>query len=74
MHGKPWLPTAVKIAKLRLESLLHSAYSPDLIPSDHNMFRHFKEALGNDKFSMKDEAKETVHKWLCDRATVAHLR
>jgi histone-lysine N-methyltransferase SETMAR len=43
--------TAKKIMDLRLECILHPAYSPDLAPSDYHVFGPLKEALGGKKFS-----------------------
>jgi histone-lysine N-methyltransferase SETMAR len=49
---------AKKIMDLRSECIPHPAYSPDLAPSDYHVFEPLK------KFSMDDEIKEAVHKWL----------
>jgi histone-lysine N-methyltransferase SETMAR len=56
--------TAKKIMDLRLECIPHPAYSPDLTPSDNHVFGPLKEALSGKKFSMDDEIKEAVHRWL----------
>jgi histone-lysine N-methyltransferase SETMAR len=56
--------TAKKITDLRLECIPQPAYSPDLAPSDYHVFGPLKEALGGKKFSMDDEIKEAVHRWL----------
>jgi hypothetical protein len=47
-----------------LECIPHPAYSLDLTPSDYHVFGPLKEALGGKKFSMDNEIKEAVHRWL----------
>jgi histone-lysine N-methyltransferase SETMAR len=56
--------TAKKLTDLRLECIPHPAYSLDLTPSDYHVFGPLKEALSGKKFSMDDEIKEAVHRWL----------
>jgi histone-lysine N-methyltransferase SETMAR len=56
--------TAKKIKDLRLECIPHTAYSPDLAPSDYHVFGPLKEAVGGKKFSTDDDIKEAVHRWL----------
>jgi histone-lysine N-methyltransferase SETMAR len=53
---------------LHLEHIPHPAYSPDLAPSDYHVFGPLKEALSGKKFSMDDEIKEAVHRWLCTQS------
>jgi histone-lysine N-methyltransferase SETMAR len=42
----------------------HSAYSPDLAPSDFHLFGPLKKALRGRRFSCDDDVKAAVHQWL----------
>ena len=52
------------IRQLNWEVLEHPAYSPDLAPSDFNLFGPLKNALRGRRFETDDEVKEVVHDWL----------
>ena len=46
--------------------LNHSAYSPDIAPSDYHLFSQLKKFLRGKKFSSNDEAVTTVEDYLTD--------
>jgi len=52
------------ILQLNWDVLEHSAYSPDLAPSDFHLFRPLKNALRGRRFAADDEVKEAVQDWL----------
>jgi histone-lysine N-methyltransferase SETMAR len=52
------------LVKLGFEVLDHPAYSPDLAPSDYNLFGLLKDALRCSHFTSDEEVKEAVHEWL----------
>jgi len=45
-------------------------YSPDLAPSDFNLFLHLKKYLGGKRFDDDDDLKVAVQKWLTTQAAV----
>ena len=47
----------------------HPAYSPDLVPSDFQLFLHLKEFLGGKRFDDDDDLKGAVQKWKTSQAT-----
>lgn len=49
------------------EVLEHSAYNPDLTPSNYHLFRLLKDALQLHWFPMDNKVQEVCHKWLCDQ-------
>ena len=50
--------------QLGFEILQHPPYSPDLVPSNYNIFGSLKEALRSRRFTSDEEVKEAVHAWL----------
>jgi hypothetical protein len=56
--------TTGKILKLKFEVLTHPAYSPDIAPSDYNIFGLLKDKLCRCRFTNK-EVKDAVHLWFC---------
>jgi len=49
---------------LKFEVLKHLPYSPDLAPSDFNLFGPMKEHLRGQKFADDNEVMEAVQSWL----------
>jgi histone-lysine N-methyltransferase SETMAR len=43
-------------------------YSPDLAPSDFNLFLHLKKFLAGQRFNNDEDVKRTVQKWLSSQA------
>ena len=44
--------------------MAHPLYSPDLAPSDYNLFGPLEETLRGRRFTSDQEVKEAVHAWL----------
>jgi histone-lysine N-methyltransferase SETMAR len=42
----------------------HTAYSPDLVPSDFHLFPKLKEFFGGRRFKSEEEVKDAVKEWL----------
>ena len=59
--------TVETINQLGFEVLEHPAYSPDLAPSNYDLFGPLKNALQDHRFSTEKEVQEAVHKWLRDQ-------
>jgi histone-lysine N-methyltransferase SETMAR len=53
--------TIETIRKLKFELLPHSAYSPDLTPSDYHIFGPIKDVLRVYQFSNDEEIKIVMH-------------
>ena len=53
-----------KISDCSFIQLDPSAYRPDLIPSDYNLFRHLKKCLRSSRFGDDESVKEDVNGWL----------
>ena len=49
------------LRKLKFEVIVHPPYSPDLAPSDYQLFVSLKEALRGRRFTSDQEVKEAVH-------------
>jgi len=68
MHDnvRPHLAKSVKQTLLQLKSeiLPHSAYSPDLAPSDYHLFRLMQHALTDTHFSSYEKIKKWVDEWI----------
>lgn len=45
-----------KIAELKMESLQHPSYSPDLTLSDYFLFQNLKKWLGNSRFISNEDS------------------
>lgn len=58
------MATAQQIMKLRLECLLHPAYSSGTTPCDDHVFGPLEVALDWKKFISEEEITEAVHSWL----------
>jgi histone-lysine N-methyltransferase SETMAR len=64
MRARMLLPERKQCFKsLAGEVFEHPAYSPDLAPSDFNLFPKFKEFLGGRRFK-SDVVKGAVKEWL----------
>ena len=50
-----------KLCKLKWQLLLHPAYSPDLAPSDFDLFEPLKDPLHDRKFECESELKSAVN-------------
>jgi transposase len=61
--------TASKIKDLHFEGVPQPPYSPDLVPSDFNMFGAVKGELSGRKFRCDEKVQEEVHDWLCKQPT-----
>ena len=55
------------ILSFKWEQMDHPLYSPDLAPSDFNLFLHLKKFLGGNRFD-DDDLKDAVQKWLTSQA------
>ena len=55
--------TANKLRKFHWELLEHPPYSPDLAPSDFNLFSLLKKFLAGQRFTCDDEVKAAVRQW-----------
>ena len=64
VHQHTAAHTAETLRKLKFEVMAHPPYSPDLSPSDYQLFDPLKEALRGHRFSSDQEVKEAVHAWL----------
>jgi len=62
-HNAPH--TLETLKQLKWEAMEHTAYSPDLAPSDFYLFRPLKNALWGRRFSCDDDVRADVHRWLC---------
>jgi len=62
--------TVETIWKPKFKLLLHSAYSPDLIPFYYHIFRSFKDVLCRCQFANSKEVKDAVHMWLCTQLKI----
>jgi histone-lysine N-methyltransferase SETMAR len=45
-------------------------YSPDLAPSDFNLFLHLKKFLAGQRFNNDEDVKRAVQKWLSSQAAM----
>jgi len=61
--------TVDTLRALKFEVLKHPPYSPDLAPSDFNLFGPLKEHLRSQKFANDNKVMEAVQSWL--KATIA---
>jgi hypothetical protein len=48
----------------RTSTAVYSAYSPDLVPSDFQLFPTLKEFLDSRHFESDEEAKDSIKEWL----------
>jgi len=60
--------TSVLLEKFKWDMLDHPPYSPDLAPSDSQLFLHLKKHLTGKKFDDKDEVQEEVMMWFKGQA------
>jgi histone-lysine N-methyltransferase SETMAR len=56
--------TQATLQELGWEVFEHPAYSPDLAPSDFQLFPKLKKLLGGRRFKSDEEVKDTVKEWL----------
>jgi hypothetical protein len=56
--------TVDTLRALKFDVLKHPPYSPELAPSDFNLFGPLKEHLRGQKFADGNEVKEAVQSWL----------
>jgi histone-lysine N-methyltransferase SETMAR len=61
------LHTRETITKLQWTVLPHPPYSPDLAPSDYNLFSPLKDAIYGKKFEDDEEVISEIKKWLRQR-------
>ena len=59
--------TIKTIGQMSFEMLQYSVYSPDLAPSDYNLFGSLKDDLQGCQFFTDEAARKAVHKWLHDQ-------
>jgi len=52
------------VEQLGLDVLPHPPYSPDLAPSDYQLFGPMKKMLGRQKFASDTEVQSVVSQWL----------
>ena len=55
------------IAELKWEVLLHSAYSPDIAPSDYHLFRSMRSGLLEQEFKEFEEVENWVTDWIASK-------
>ena len=69
LNARPYAATKTieTIGQLSFEMLQHSVNSPDLAPSDYNLFGSLKDDLRGCQFFTDEAAREAVHKWLHDQ-------
>lgn len=60
--------TVAKLQELRLETLRHPPYSPDLAPTDYHFFRNLDNFLQGKKFSSQEAVKSAFHAFLASRS------
>jgi len=56
--------TLETVEQLGLDVLPHPPYSPDLAPSDYQLFGPMKKMLGRQKFASDTEVQSVVSQWL----------
>jgi len=56
--------TIATIQDLSFECLPHPLYSPDLAPSNFQVFGPLKEAMEGKSFRSDEEVQQAVHEWL----------
>jgi histone-lysine N-methyltransferase SETMAR len=52
------------------EQMNHPPYSPDLAPSDFNLFLHLKKFLAGQRFNNDEDIKRAVQMWLSSQAAM----
>ena len=55
------------------EEMRHPAYSPDLAPSDYNLFPNVKKHLHWQRFSTDDELKYATEEWLKEQSELFYF-
>ena len=63
-HWVPRLLTEEQIRSFGWDQIDHRPYSPDLAPSDFQLFRYLKELLDGKRFATDEKMKEAVQDWL----------
>jgi hypothetical protein len=58
--------TKVTLATVGWEIMNYPPHSPNMAPSDFNLFAPMKVHLGGQKFQTDDELKHGVLNWLCN--------
>jgi histone-lysine N-methyltransferase SETMAR len=56
--------TQAMLQEFGWEVFEHTAYSPDLAPSNFHLFRKLKEFLGGRRFRSDEEVQDAVKEWL----------
>jgi transposase len=73
LHDNAHLHTTARIRGLlehfNWELFDHPSYSPDLTPSDYQLFTYQKNSLGSQHFNNTGELMEGVKTWLSSQAT-----
>jgi hypothetical protein len=68
LHDDAWSDTAARTNALikffNWEIFDHPSYSPDLVPSDYNLFTKMKVRLGTQRFHTNEELMDGVNNWL----------
>jgi histone-lysine N-methyltransferase SETMAR len=69
-NARPHTATTTQdlIATFGWQQFDHPPYSPDLAPSDFNMFLHLKTFLSGRRFHDGDEVKEAINTWFASQA------
>jgi len=71
LHGNAWPHSAAQtqdlITSFKWEQMDHPLHSPDLAPSDYQLFLHLMKFLGGKRFD-DDDLKDAVQKWLTSQA------
>ena len=57
-------PVKETIEAFSWEILSHAAYSPDLAPSDYNLFASMGQALSDQHFTSYENVRKCLHEWL----------
>jgi transposase len=60
--------TLLKIRDLKLETLLHPDYSPDLSPTDFHFFKHLDHFLSGKYFCDEDQVKKAFDEFIASRS------
>jgi histone-lysine N-methyltransferase SETMAR len=72
LHDNPRPHTATRTRTLlehfNWELYGHTAYSPDLAPSDNHLLSYMKNWLGSQRLSNNEELTEGVKSWLSSQA------
>lgn len=65
------IKTMAKIQEIHFYLLLHSPYSPDLIPSDFNLFTDFKKILAEERFGSNGVVIVETYAYFADTENIS---